>query len=53
VAAIAAGCPASVLVGAVPTDGLAGRVLRDADQLPRDVDALARAVRQLAAYSAG
>jgi hypothetical protein len=42
-----------VLVGAVPTDGLAGRVLRDADQLPRDVDALARAVRQLTAYSAG
>jgi GrpB-like predicted nucleotidyltransferase (UPF0157 family)/predicted enzyme related to lactoylglutathione lyase len=53
VAAIAAGCPASVLVGAVPTDGLAGRVLRDPDQLPRDVDELARAVRQLAVYSAG
>jgi predicted enzyme related to lactoylglutathione lyase len=53
VAAVANGCPASVLVGDVPTGGLAGRVLRDTDLLPRDVDALARAVRQLAAYSTG
>jgi GrpB-like predicted nucleotidyltransferase (UPF0157 family)/predicted enzyme related to lactoylglutathione lyase len=53
IAAVADGCPASVLVGEVPTGGLAGRVLRDPDLLPRDVDALARAVRQLAAYSTG
>ncbi len=53
VAAVAAGCPASVLVGEVPTEGLAGRILRDPDRLPRDVGALARAVRQLAASSTG
>jgi GrpB-like predicted nucleotidyltransferase (UPF0157 family) len=53
VAAVATGCPASVLVGEVPTGGLAGRVLRDPDRLPRDMDALARAVRQLAAYPTG
>ena len=48
VAAVATGCPASVLVGEVPTMNLAGRILTDRGQLPRDVDALARAVRQLA-----
>jgi GrpB-like predicted nucleotidyltransferase (UPF0157 family)/predicted enzyme related to lactoylglutathione lyase len=47
-AVVAAACPASVLVGDVPTDGLAGRVVRVSD-LPRlAVDELARAVRQLA-----
>lgn len=49
-AAVAAGCPASVLMGELPTDGLAGLVLRDPDLLPADVDAMARAVRQLASY---
>jgi hypothetical protein len=47
-AAIAAGCPSSVLVGDVPADGLAGRVVRVSDLPPLEVDALARAVRQLA-----
>jgi hypothetical protein len=47
-AAVAAGCPASVLVGDVPTAGLAGRVVRVRDLRPREVGALARAVRQLA-----
>jgi GrpB-like predicted nucleotidyltransferase (UPF0157 family)/predicted enzyme related to lactoylglutathione lyase len=47
-AGVAARCPASVLVGDVPTGGLAGRVVR-VSALPRlEVDALARAVRQLA-----
>jgi GrpB-like predicted nucleotidyltransferase (UPF0157 family) len=48
-AGVAAGCPASVLVGDVPTDGLAGRVVRVSDLPPLGmVDELARAVRQLA-----
>jgi GrpB-like predicted nucleotidyltransferase (UPF0157 family)/predicted enzyme related to lactoylglutathione lyase len=47
-AAVAAGCPASVLVGDVPTVGLAGTVVRVSDLPPLEVDALARAVRQLA-----
>jgi len=47
-AAIAAGCPSSVLVGDVPADGLAGRVVRVSELPPLEVDALARAVRQLA-----
>jgi GrpB-like predicted nucleotidyltransferase (UPF0157 family) len=46
--ALAAGCPASVLVGDVPADGLAGRVVRLSDLPPLELDALARAVRQLA-----
>jgi hypothetical protein len=48
VAAVAAGCPASVLGGDVPTGGLAGRVVRLRDLPELEVDALARAVRQLA-----
>jgi hypothetical protein len=47
-AAVAAGCPASVLVGSVPTGGLTGRVVRSSDLPPLGVDELARAVRQLA-----
>jgi GrpB-like predicted nucleotidyltransferase (UPF0157 family) len=47
-AAVAAGCPASVLVGEVPTDALAGRVVQVRDLPPLEVDELARAVRQLA-----
>jgi GrpB-like predicted nucleotidyltransferase (UPF0157 family)/predicted enzyme related to lactoylglutathione lyase len=47
-AAVALSCPSSVLVGDVPTDGLAGRVVRVSDLPPREVDGLVRAVRQLA-----
>jgi hypothetical protein len=53
VAALAAGCPAAVLVGDVDADRLPGRVLRLPD-LPGDPDdeRLARAVRQLARWGA-
>jgi GrpB-like predicted nucleotidyltransferase (UPF0157 family)/predicted enzyme related to lactoylglutathione lyase len=44
--------PSTVVRGAVDGTALPGRVLRVDDALPRDADALARAVRQLARYSA-
>jgi GrpB-like predicted nucleotidyltransferase (UPF0157 family)/predicted enzyme related to lactoylglutathione lyase len=47
-AAVAAGCPASVLVGDVPTGGLGGRVVRVSHLPPLEAAELARAVRQLA-----
>ena len=47
-AAVASSCPASVLVGNVPTVGLAGKVVRVRDLPPLEVDELASAVRQLA-----
>jgi hypothetical protein len=47
-AAVASSCPASVLVGDVPTDALAGRVVRVSDLPPLEAAELARAVRQLA-----
>ena len=51
--AVAAACPAAVLVGDVPTGALPGRVLRIDRSLPADAAALARAVRQLARHPAG
>jgi GrpB-like predicted nucleotidyltransferase (UPF0157 family) len=53
--AVAADCPAAVLHGALPGDGvasLAHRVIGD-DALPGDSEARARAVRQLVRYPAG
>jgi GrpB-like predicted nucleotidyltransferase (UPF0157 family)/predicted enzyme related to lactoylglutathione lyase len=53
--AVAADCPAAVLHGALPREGVAGlphRVIADT-ALPADTEARARAVRQLARYPAG
>jgi GrpB-like predicted nucleotidyltransferase (UPF0157 family)/predicted enzyme related to lactoylglutathione lyase len=53
VAAVAAGCPASVVLGPVPADRLPGPVVVVDDRLPAGPEQLARAVRQLARYPAG
>ena len=52
---VAADCPAAVLHGALPGDGVASlphRVITD-EALPADTEARTRAVRQLARYPAG
>ncbi len=51
-AALAGSCPAAVVRGAVPADRLPGRVVTVDATLPAEVDALARAVRQLARHPA-